>query len=167
MDEGSAFVIDLNDVTQLEICYDISIPHPNLHCKSKHIHTWQERDTPAKTFKLPHHCLLHPTFVSYRDRLISLGCENEWEAKRLREGCLKDIDGSNPFTPPPSWSQDPERGQNLQHSSQSAHIGEVNLCTHSKNMADYFVTHFVTCENRRHLGYWPHHLLTKNVHILL
>lgn len=28
-------------------------------------------------------------------------CENEWGAKRLREGCLKDIDSSNPFTPSP------------------------------------------------------------------
>lgn len=28
--------------------------------------------------------------------------ENEWGAKRLREGCVKNIDGTNPFTPPPS-----------------------------------------------------------------
>lgn len=49
------------------------------------------------------HCFVplpSPTALFCSDGLISLGSENEWRAKRLREGCLKD-DGGNPFTPPP------------------------------------------------------------------
>lgn len=63
------------------------------------------------------------------DWLISLGCKNEWAAKRLREGCLKDRDSSNPFTPP----RRPGAGAKSQWEalvSSRTHTSAARPCTH-------------------------------------
>lgn len=58
------------------------------------------------------------------------GLKNEWGAKRLREGCLKDRDNSNPFTPPPRPGAKAKPWREVGVSStQSAYRSAACTCT--------------------------------------
>lgn len=114
----------------------VSLPpqHSWCHRVTVYFEIRREEDTRVQTsdgkaaavkLNLPHRdepALFLSTSVAFLCRQIDF-FRTGGGAKRLREGCLKDIDGNNPFTPSAearSRGQDPQRGWSLQQSSQSS-----------------------------------------------
>lgn len=85
-------------------CHQVPLSLMALKPRLREVNTHMQTDKWRQTAPMKSNPLLPLSSPFRRDWLIFHdwgGCENEWGAKRLREGCLKDIDGNNPFTPPP------------------------------------------------------------------